>query len=262
MQEENMKSLAKTFDILELFLEGYNNLSVTEISKILNLNKTTVSRILSKLTKRGYLRQVEKRGKFVLGTIFIKYGETVRQQFVVRQVAMPFLSELSRLVKEFVIVSIWDRREYVETEMFYDQSPNESRLQIIPGAGTSLPLYCTCLGKIMLADMSEDEFTAYFQKNPLKKHTQKTILDIACIKKQMVDIRREGVAMDDEETDIGIRGIASGIKDISGKIIGSIGILAPSSRQSCNQMLEFAPVLKEYADKISRQLGYNAHTPL
>jgi IclR family KDG regulon transcriptional repressor len=256
VQEENMKSLAKTFDILELFSKGNSTLSVTEISKILNLNKTTVSRILSKLEKRGYLRQVEKRGKFVLGTIFLEFSGIVKSQLKLREVALPFLFELNRLVKESVIIAVWDRREDVITETFHEASYTESPLKVVPDEGISIPLYCTCLGKIILADMSENELEEYLKNNPLKRRTPKTIVDIKTLKNQLATIREEAIAFDDEEYAIGVFGIGSDVRDSTGTVVGSVGILAPSARRSHAEMLELSPILKEYSYNISKQLGY------
>jgi IclR family transcriptional regulator, KDG regulon repressor len=257
VQEENMKSLAKTFDILDLFLKGHNALSVTEISKILNLNKTTVSRILSKLQKRRYLRQVEKRGKFILGTIFLEFSGIVKSQLKIREIALPFIFELNRLVKESVIIGVWDRREDVITETFHEANNTESPLKVVPDEGISIPLFCTCLGKIFLADMSEDELKNYFINHTLEKRTPKTIVDIENIKKQLVTIRKEGFAFDGEEYALGVNGIAAGIKDSEGKVSGTLGILAPSARQSYAKMLEFTPTLKDFAYNISKQMGYH-----
>jgi IclR family KDG regulon transcriptional repressor len=251
-----MKSLAKTFDILDLFLKGSYTLSVTEISKILNLNKTTVSRILSKLEKRGYLRQVEKRGKFVLGTIFLEFSGIVKSQLKLREVALPFLFELNRLVKESVIIAEWDRREDVITETFHEASYTESPLKVVPDEGISIPLFCTCLGKIILADMSENELEKYLINNPLKRRTPKTIVDVKTLKNQLINIKKAGIAFDDEEYAIGVFGIASDIRDSTGEVVGSAGILAPSARRSRDEMLKLAPILKEYSYNISEQLGY------
>jgi IclR family transcriptional regulator, KDG regulon repressor len=256
VQEENMKSLMKTFDILDLFLKGNYTLSVTEISKLLSLNKTTVSRILSKLQKRGYLRQIEKRGKFVLGTIFLEFSGIVKSQLKLREVALPFLFELNQLVKESVIFAMWDRRKDVITETFHEASYPESPLKVVPDEGTSIPLFCTCLGKIILADMSESELEEYFKNNHLIRRTPKTIIDIETLKSQLVKIRKEGIAFDDEEYAIGVFGIASDIKDSTSKVVGSAGILAPSARLSHEKRLELAPILKQYSDNISKQLGY------
>lgn len=256
MQVENMKSLMKTFDILDLFLKGNYPLSVTEISRTLNLNKTTVSRILSKLEKRGYLRQVEKRGKFVLGTIFLEFSGIVKSQLKLREIALPFLFELNRLVKESVIIAEWDRRKDVITETFHETSYTESPLKVVPDEGISIPLFCTCLGKIILADMSEDELETYLINNPLNRRTPKTIVDVQTLKNQLINIRKEEVSFDDEEYAIGVFGIASDIRDSTGKVAGSVGILAPSARRSRAEMLELAPILKQYSNNISKQLGY------
>jgi IclR family transcriptional regulator, KDG regulon repressor len=256
MPEENMKSLIKTFDILELFLQGKDELSVTEISKTLGLNKTTVSRILSKLAKRGYLRQVEKHGKFCLGTIFLEFSGIVKRQLKLREIAMPYLFELNRLVKESVIIGVWDRRGPLVTETIHEANYSNSPLKIVPDEGISIPLNCTCSGKIILADMSEDEFFKYFNENKIEPRTPNTITNIQKIKDQLLNVARDGVAFDDEEYAIGVRGIASGIRDNEGKIVGSVGVVAPSVRLSLNGMMDLVPVIKKYADEISKQLGY------
>jgi DNA-binding IclR family transcriptional regulator len=256
MSEENMKSLIKTFDILELFLKGKDELSVTEISQALGLNITTVSRILSKLAKRGYLRQVEKRGKFCLGTIFLEFSGIVKRQLKLREIAMPYLFELNRLVKESVIIAVWDRRGPLVTETIHEANYTDSPLKIVPDEGISIPLYCTCSGKIILAAMTEEEFHKYINEIKIERRTPNTITNIQKIKEQLVTVAREGVAFDDEEYAIGVRGIASGIRDNEGKIVGSLGVVAPSVRMSLNGMMDLVPTIKKYANEISRRIGY------
>jgi DNA-binding IclR family transcriptional regulator len=104
--------------------------------------------------------------------------------------------------------------------------------------------------------MSENELEKYLMNNPLKRRTPKTIINIKTLKNQLVKIRKEGIAFDDEEYAMGVFGIASDIRDSTGEVVGSAGILAPSARRSRDEMLKLAPILKEYSYNISKQLGY------
>jgi DNA-binding IclR family transcriptional regulator len=254
MQEENMKSLAKTFDILELYLGGKDEFAVTEVSKLLKLNKTTVSRIMSKLTRRGYLRQNELRGKYSLGTIFLEYSGIIKKRLKIRDIAIPHLFELSRKAKESTMLAVWDGKGYAITETFHDTDYSNSPLKVVPDEGITMPLYCTCLGKIFLAAMSDSDVEEYFKGVKLDRRTPNTVVDIKTLEKQLVTIRQEGVAFDDEEYALGVRGVAAGLVSREGKIAGSIALVAPSVRLSLAGMQDLVPIVKAVAQEISKEI--------
>jgi IclR family transcriptional regulator, KDG regulon repressor len=256
MEQENMKSLVKTFDILDLFLHGEEEISATEISRRLNLNKTTVSRIMLKLVKRGYLKQIEKRGKYSLGTIFLEFSVMIKTRLKVRDAAIPYLVDLSRKVNECIMLSVWDKGECIISETFHDNITLASPLKVVPDEGSNMPLNCTCVGKIFLANMTNDELSAYFNRVTLEPRTPNTRIDPDAITRQLVEIRQDKVAFDDEEYSLGVRGIASGIFDSEGKMAGAIGILAPSVRFTIEEIRKFTPLIKSYAHDISHQMGY------
>jgi IclR family transcriptional regulator, KDG regulon repressor len=254
-EQDNMKALTKTFDILDIFLHGQEELSVTEMARMLGLNKTTVSRIMLRLEKRGYLKQIEKRGKYSLGTIFLEFSGIIKSRLKIRDIAIPHLYELSRRVQESTILAVWDGRRTVITESFHDLIVG-SPLKVVPDEGISMPLYCTCLGKIFLASMSDDDLREYLEDIKLEQRTPKTIIDPQKLSQQVARIRQEGVALDDEEYAVGVRGIAAGLYNADGKAVGSIGILAPSARMSIGGMQQIGPPVKDSAMLISKQLGY------
>ena len=256
MEQENMKSLAKTFDILEIFLRGDEEISVTEISRKLNLNKTTVSRIMLKLVKRGYLKQVEKRGKYSLGTIFLEFSGLIKNRLKIRNMALPYLIELSHRLKESTMLAVWDKGECIVTESFHDTTTSTSMLKVVPDEGTNMPLYCSCLGKIFLAEMPEVDLAGYFNKVKLERRTSNTIVDRNIIIRQLKQIREQGTAYDNEEYALGVRGVAAGIYNNEGKIAGSIGIVVPSVRLRDEEKEKFIPMVKSVALEISKQLGY------
>jgi len=216
------------------------------------LNKSTVNRIALTLVKRGYLKQQDRRGKYSLGMKFLDFSGTVKSRIRVRDIAIPHLVKLSRLVSESVIMSIWDGREAVITETFH---ANQS-LKVVPDEGTKIPLHCTSSGKIILANMTDEEFERYYASKGLEFHTPNTITDINYLKKHITIVKQDGVAFDDEEYSLGVRSLAAAIKNAEGHVLGSIGILGPSVRLTRSRVRENIPDVKTCALEISRELGW------
>jgi IclR family KDG regulon transcriptional repressor len=254
-----MKSLMKAFDIMEVFLKGTEEMSVTEISQILGLNKTTVSRIMLKMAGRGYLEQTEKRGKYSLGKIFLEYSGIIKSQLRIREIAMPYLVELSRKVREVAILGIWNGRGSVITEGFHDAAYLHSPLRVLPDEGVTMPLYCTCIGKACLASMTEEKLKEYLKNTRLERKTPNTLTDSGKLIKQLITIREEGVAFDLEEFAVGVKGAAASLTNNAGKLVGSIAIMAPSARVNNRALDKMIPLIKGCAGEISQRLGYHGN---
>lgn len=251
-----MKSLQKALDILELFWKHHDELSLAEMAALSHHNKAAVFRIVSTLAKRGYLKQEKARGKYSLGNVFLEFSGIVKGNVEIRDLAIPYLVELSRFVKESVLIAIWDGKNSVFTETFHETSYSSGPLKVIPEEGTSIPLYCTCPGKIILANMSEEEHIQYFKKTEMEKRTPNTIVDLPILKKEFPDIRNENIAFDDEEYVLGVRGVASGIRGSRGHIVGAICVIGPSVRLSKDTLKKMGPTVRSFAVRISKALGY------
>jgi IclR family transcriptional regulator, KDG regulon repressor len=259
MEKYDMKSLAKAFAILKLFLNNDKlELSIDEISKLSGINKPTSFRIATNLVKHGYLAQRERRGNYTLGLIYLAYYKAINSRLYFRNTVIPYLIKLSEKTNEQVSIAYADGEEDVFPEAFTPSTPQKHLLTIAPKHGSKLPLHSTSLGKIILANLTEKNIQKYFSNKELKQLTPNTITDINTIKNQLKTIKQEGVAFDDEEYDLGIRSVACGIKDKQGEIVASIAIFSPSVRMSYTRMHELSPVLLECAADISKALGYKA----
>ena len=106
------------------------------------------------------------------------------------------------------------------------------------------------------AQMTDKELETYFNSNDMIAYTTNTITNLNQLKTHLLTIVNEGVAFDDEEFKFGTRNVAAGIKDVEGRFIASIGVLAPSVRLTRAKMVEIAPEVKRCAVEISKVLGY------
>jgi IclR family KDG regulon transcriptional repressor len=247
-----MKTLNKAFDIMELFLDSGEELTLAELARLSRLNKSTVCRIVSTMAKRGYLKQPRKWGAYSLGTKYLDYSGVIKNRLKVRDVAFPHLVELKNKLNESVIMVLWDGKEAVIHEIFHALHT----LKVAPDEGTKMPLHCTASGKIILANLKAGEFQKYSHDIKLETYTPNTIIDIKELKKQLIVVRQRGVAFDDEEFSLGVRGVSSGIKDNQGNIIGTIGAIGPSVRLTYPSARDIVPEIRSYALRISRELGY------
>lgn len=248
-----MKSLNKAIDVLECFLNMEESVQLAELAKVSGLDKSTVNRIVTSWVKRGYLKQVEKRGKYSLGTKFFDFSGMIKRRSRIRDKAMPHLITLARLCHESVILSILDGHFAAYNEVI----PCEFPLKIAPDEGTKVPLYCTGVGKIFLANMTGNELNNYFEENELSPQTENTITHPEYLKSQLSVIRNENISFEKDEFMIGISNVASGIIDAEKKCVAAVGVLGPSLRLTRLRINEIAPQVKKCAGDISKELGSN-----
>jgi len=247
-----MTALEKVTDILELFLKSNEELSLAEISRLTGLNKSTAYRIASFLTKKGYLKQIEKRGKYSLGMKFLDFNTVIKDRIAVRSIASRYLYELRNTIQESCGLVIWDGH----TATLIDTFLYNSTLRASPSEVSKLPLHATSAGKIFLANMTDEQLNRYLSQNRLEKFTPKTIVDPVYLKKQLEIIRQEKIAYDIDEHIVGITSIGLGIRDFKGNINSAVAVIAPSARLTSQKIKEITPVVREYTLNISKELGW------
>jgi IclR family acetate operon transcriptional repressor len=243
-----MKTLNRVLDILDVFLEiEDDNIHLSELARLSGLNKATVNRFVSDLVNRGYLKQPKPRGKYYLGTKFIRFKQLIMQKSKLKQVAPPHLTKLAESVKDCVLLTVLDGEHALVSDVIDSQHVLRTALEV----GTRIPLYCTGQGKAILASMAEAELDEYLSKVTLKQLTENTITSVSELKRHLMMVAREGVAYDDEEQSVGIRNVAAGIKNADGKVIATVGVIGPSVRVTRARTREIL-----CAVEIAKEFGY------
>lgn len=246
-----LKLFKKSIGVLNLFLANGSGLSLEEITRLSGLNKSTTRRIVLSLVECGFLKQQRKRGKYSLGMKFLDYAQAVKKNNPIMDIAAPYLTEMGQIIDETVSLAVWDGRTAIICQSIHPTHP----LRVTSYEGTMAGLHYNSLGKAILAEIPEEELNRLLPDD-LTRYTHNTITDINDLKKQLMMVRQEGVAIDDEEGFIGIRGIAATLRNNEGKVVGAITILGPSIRLTREKLRECVPMVKETALKISRALGY------
>jgi IclR family transcriptional regulator, KDG regulon repressor len=246
-----LKILKKTIDALDLFMGNDSELALEDISRLTGLNKSTVRRMTISLMECGFLRQHYKRGKYSLGLKFLDYAQAVKKYNPVMDIAENYLIEACQTVNETVSLALWDGDMCVICQTI---QPRHS-LKVTCYEGKMTSLYYSSIGKAILAELPDDELDAYLPQE-LTRYTQNTITNIDDLKKHLITVRQQGVAIDDEEGFIGVSGIGAALKSRERKVVGAFTLLGPSIRLTHDRIRECIPVVKNTASRISKALGY------
>lgn len=223
---------------------------VNELSRMLDLHKSTVSRLLSTLEQGGLVEQDLETGRFRLGVGLICLAGLVITHKDVRMAAGPYLQQLAETSKETVNLTIVDGGEAVNIE----QVASPHIVKDIGWVGRRTPLHCTSTGKVLLAHLPEREIERHLARE-LPSFTARTISDPTLLREELRRIRAQGCSIDQEELEEGLNAVAAPIQDHSGKVIAAVSVSGPSYRVSPLRFPELAEAVKQAAKKTSRELG-------
>ena len=248
-----MSTLQKSLDILELFLDkdagdGY---TLTGLSERANVNISTLFRIVQIFMNNGYLIQPKKRGGYYLGFKFSEFSELIKGKYNIGQLALPLMRDLNKKTLESINMAILDGNEAV----YIGHLESTYSLRTFTYIGNRVPLYATGVGKILLSAFSDDEVDTIYNSN-LYTYTNSTISTVEQLKHELDIIRKEGVAIDNEEMEKGVRCVATAIKDRNSKIIAALSISGPSIRINTKNEKYLLKIVKRYGINISSLLGF------
>jgi DNA-binding IclR family transcriptional regulator len=245
-----VQSVSRAISILQCF-ERTPELGVSEISRLLGLNKSTAFGLISTLEQHQFLEQNKESGKYRLGIELFRLGTKVKADLL--SIATPYLKNLADIYKETVHLVV-----HSDSDVLYlDKIESPHSMRICSKVGERLPLYCTGVGKAILAHLKEEEIKDILKKTSFQKRTDKTICDSDLLYEELLKIREKGYAEDDEELEVGLKCIAAPIFNHQGKPVGAISVAGPTSRMSAELTRNISKTLMEYTKEISRKLGYN-----
>jgi len=244
-------TINRTFDLLEVFLRVKGEIGIMELADLSGLSVGAAHRIATACTKRGYLKQTLKRGKYSLSPKLLQFSKAIKETLNVENTAYPFMVELNELSGETVNLVILDDYEAVGIESI--DSKEDLRLSIT--IGRRMPLHSTAVGKVLLAFMTDEELLNFLNKKELSRRTAKTITDFNVLKNELITIRQEGVAIDNEENSLGVICIGAPVKDNDGRVLAAVSISVPSVRLTTDRIIEQKSLVKKCARKISQAMG-------
>lgn len=252
MEIYKIKVLDKLFKILNLFSEENVELSVGEISKKLDTNRTSTFRIISNLEAEGYLERDPKTAKYRLGLKWLIFGSLSNPYLHLKRVARPFLEDLNERSGETVHLAALSSGK----TFYLDKIEGKKTIRVvISRVGQKLPAHCTGVGKVLLAFLPETESRKIVTERGMPVFTDNTITSWSELRKELDSVRQNCCAFDREEIEYGLSCVAAPIFScqMDQSAIAAISVSMPVNRMA-QEMAAVKKMVQEAAGGISEIL--------
>jgi IclR family transcriptional regulator, KDG regulon repressor len=236
-------------DILEAFLRYGPELGVGEVSRVLDLKKATVHRLLSALRRRNFLTQDPASRRYRLGMKLWELGSAATRELDWVAQVKPHLERLTERTGETSHLAILDAGQ-----VLYIESAESSRSVRMPSqVGRRVPFWSTALGKALVAHLTEDVVAGLVsrQSPPQVKDAE----DLERLYAELAEIRSRGYVVDYEGLEEGLFSVAVPVRNYTGHVIAAISLTGPSSRVAPNELKETAQEVLATGREISVELG-------
>ena len=240
--------IERMFALIDVLASREEAISLKEISEKTGLHPSTTHRILNDLATGRFVDRPEA-GSYRLGMRLLELGNLVKARLNVRDAALAPMRELHRQIQQPVNLSVRQGDEIVYVERAYSE---RSGMQVVRAIGGRAPLHLTSTGKLFLAADEQQRVRAYATRTGLAGHTRNSITQLPILERELAKARQYGVARDNEELELGVRCIAAGIYDDSGKLVAGLSLSAPADRLQDAWLGQ----LSRTALTISESLGY------
>lgn len=249
-----VQSIDRALSILEVLSDYSKGLGVTEISEQVNLHKSTVYRLLTTLIYKGYVVQDTETNKYGITLKLFELGSKKVESMDLLSVSKEYTKKLMESVNEVVHLVVREGNEIV----YIDKVEANNTIMMASTIGKRSPMYCTSVGKAILAHLPEKKVKEIWDNSKIVKYTDYTITNFEELKTELEDIRQKGYAVDNEENEIGVRCIGVPIFNRHGKVEAAISISGPAIRVTEDKIENFAKEVIMYAHLISQGLGFHS----
>ena len=247
-----VQSLARAFAIMEEIARNRDGIGLADLSKRVGLHNSTTFHLVKTLVSLGYVRQMMDSKRYRIGRPLFALAASALDEVEMVSLATPILEDLSRETGESAHFSV----RMDDAVVVLARTGGKGAFQLNDRAGAVRPAHCTALGKIMLAALPVDQFEQYLTRTDLAALTPKSITAAEPLRREIAEVRRTGLAIDDGEFDAEVRCIAVPVRDFSGQVIGAIGISGPVWRLSIEALQKRTRVVRVAADRLSAEFGF------
>ena len=270
-EQSTVQSLDRAFDLLETLCRSRNGMSIGSLSAETGLHKSTVHRLLSSMCARGYVQRDAETSVYRAGMRLCEMSSYIVDNLDIVERARASLERLEQCTDETVHLVMRDDKDIVyihkvdngslvmrdERDVVYIHKIDggNSAIRMFSRIGMRLPLYCTGVGKAILATWDTAEVRDVWQHSDVHAWTEHTIVDEDAFFREIDKVRQLGYALDNEENELGVRCIAAAIPDYRGRASYAISLSAPVSRMTDQRVAELRAPLMAARDEIARALG-------
>lgn len=216
---KSVPAIEKGMLILEKLATSQNGLSLAELTRELDLAKSSTYGLLLTLERLGYLHRNGSTGRYMFGMKILSLANMAMNGLNLRKLSTPHIRALMNKTRLTVHLSIQEQNEAVIIEKA--DSPYTPKVET--WVGKRMGIHCTAAGKALLSDWPE-ELLDRLIRHGLPRYNDNTIISPKKLKKELDEVRKQGFSVDDEEETIGSRCIGAPIRDQSGRVVAAVSV--------------------------------------
>jgi len=252
-----INSILRASNILRCFLGEKTHFKISEFARKLGFDRSTTYRILLSLEKCGLVEKDQKTGEYALGLSAFEIGNTYLRRMDFIQISKPIMTDLALRVQETVHLAVLSGTEII----YVDKVDSPRTLGVMSKIGQRAPVYCTALGKTLLAYQPKDELSRIINEIKLKPYTPNTITSKKKLIEELQETRKQGYSLDQREYEEDVECIGAPIKNYLGNTIAALSISGPQRKINTPQEKEYVSQVIEAAAQISSKMGYMESSP-
>lgn len=250
---DRVHSVLRALTCLDVLAQEGREIGVLELSRRVHLHVSTVHRLLRTLMAGEYVRQDPETGRYSLSGKIHHLAQASLGSMDPRRVSRPHLEGLAKVSGETANLVVLEKDE----AFYLDKVEGPQSLKFLTKIGHRAPLYCTAVGKILLAHLAKEEREGYLSRVVLTPHTQNTVTSVPLLRRELKKVVDQGYAVDREECEAGVSCLAVPIRDYTGRVVAALGISGPTVRLTERRRSELVPFILQEGRRVSSGLGYH-----
>lgn len=248
--------ISKVLRIFEVLNASPAGLQLREIAEQTAINKSTAYRFLAHLENERYLFRDES-GAYLAGPRLVRFGSGSTYHMTMRKISRPVLQDLRNNAGETVNLGILDGQDIC----YVDVVQSRHSFRMASRIGSLRPLYCTAMGKALVAYLPPQEKERILSSLRFERFTSHTITKLQRFKGELDGVRQNGYALDDEEATLGARCVAAPVLLEGDEVVAAVSVAGPTIRMAAERIPFFVEAVRTAARTISARLSLSGHKP-
>lgn len=251
MNDKNyVQSLDRGITVIRSFSAETSRQTLADVSRVTGLTRATARRLLLTLEQLGYVRSDGKH--FELTARVLDIGYSFVASLNVNNIAQPFMEQFSETVNESSSISVLDDTDIV----YVARVPTKRIMTVSIGLGSRFPAYQTSMGRVLLAELTDDEIADVFERSDRSRATERSVTTATQLIDAVRTAQSQGYALVDQELEIGVRSIAAPLRNAAGSAIAAMNVSTSVGRTDLEAIeTTFIPLLMTTAATISDALA-------
>lgn len=246
----SVRAVERALQLVEVFARSRGPFSISELAAEVELPPSTVHRLVQTLSSLGYVVQYQESKRYGVGRGIAEINRSMLLKYEFARFVGPHLEALVKATGETASLAAL----YGTSLIYLSQVESPAMVRVSNPVGTLVPLHCTAVGKVFLADFRPSTLEDVLRYAGLEAFTPNTLTNPKALQKELTRVHNQGYALDDEEYAQGVRCLAVAVRGSSGAVVSAISLSGPSSRMTDERIPELAQAVIGAGERFAKQL--------